>query len=91
MERKYREDTERIREMERIFDETRQVYRSGKMDATLWENVCVLEAYMESGQWLRDYEREERGEWPSDMKRGVLSQDALYNLLTEIDEQRRKA
>lgn len=28
-----------------------------------------------------DYEADERGELPPDMKRGVLSQDALYNLL----------
>ena len=28
-----------------------------------------------------DYEADERGELPPDLKRGVLSQDALYNLL----------
>ena len=28
-----------------------------------------------------DYEADERGELPPDLKRGVLSQDALYDLL----------
>ena len=27
------------------------------------------------------YEADERGELPSDMKRGILAQDALYDLL----------
>ena len=30
-----------------------------------------------------DYEADERGELPPDLKRGVLSQDALYDLLEE--------
>jgi hypothetical protein len=29
------------------------------------------------------YEADERGELPPDLKRGVLSQDALYDLLEE--------
>lgn len=43
---------------------------------------------MESGQWLLDYEAEERGELPKNLKRGVLSQDALYNLLEEIRQKK---
>jgi hypothetical protein len=41
----------------------------------------LLDAYYTSGQWKEDYEADERGELPPDMKRGVLSQDALYDLL----------
>ena len=41
----------------------------------------ILEAYYTSGEWRDDYEADERGEIPPDMKRGVLSQDALYDLL----------
>ena len=40
-----------------------------------------LEAYYTSGEWREDYEADERGELPPDLKRGVLSQDALYDLL----------
>ena len=39
--------------------------------------------YYTSGLWRDDYEADERGELPPDLKRGVLSQDALYNLLSE--------
>ena len=38
---------------------------------------------MESKQWLKDYEYDENH--PLNIKRGVLSQDGLYNLLDEID------
>ena len=45
----------------------------------------ALKEYYESGLWLSDYEADERGELPSDLKRGVLSQDGLYNLLNDIE------
>ena len=45
----------------------------------------ALKEYYESGLWLSDYEADERGELPADLKRGVLSQDGLYNLLNEIE------
>lgn len=47
------------------------------------EGMRVLTAYMDSGDWLRDYTADEQGRIPKDMKRGVLSQDGLYNLLQE--------
>ena len=43
----------------------------------------VLREYYENGQWLRDYEADERGELPRELKRGVLSQDGLWDLLNE--------
>ena len=46
--------------------------------------ITELENYQESGQWLLDYECDERGGLPSDLKRGVLSEDMLYNLLCDV-------
>ena len=63
----------RIEYMESLYDralQTRQVPRE-------------LRDYYENGQWLRDYEADERGELPRELKRGVLSQDGLWNLLNE--------
>ena len=45
----------------------------------------ALKEYYESGLWLSDYEADERGELPADLKRCVLSQDGLYNLLNDIE------
>lgn len=43
--------------------------------------IQQLNAYYTSGQWLEDYTADENGELPPNLKRGVLSQDALYDLL----------
>ena len=41
----------------------------------------LLEEYYTSGEWQADYEADEAGLFPVDLKRGVLSQDEVYNLL----------
>lgn len=53
---------------------------------SIQEEVRVLDAYFQSPLWRLDYEADEDGELPSDLPRGVLSEDALYNALTEYDE-----
>ena len=65
---------ERIRRMEAHFDRAEP------------EDLVVLEAYYTSGLWLSDYEADERGELPKNLKRGVLSQDGLYDLLSDTEE-----
>ena len=71
---------ERVEKYERLFDEA-----AARPDA---EKLRLLEAYYTSGEWREDYEADERGEFPPDLKRGVLSQDALYDLLESADEDR---
>ena len=44
-----------------------------------------LAAYYSGPQWRRDYEDDSAGKFPKDLKRGVLSEDAVYDLLTEHD------
>ncbi|MBR5226377.1 MAG: DUF4298 domain-containing protein [Clostridia bacterium] len=80
------ETIERIRRMERLFDE---VSASGKIDAQTQKKVETLSAYMDSGQWLQDYHLDELGMLPPELKRGVLSEDGLYHLLADIMEKER--
>ena len=54
-------------------------------DQEIARKLRELIDYYENGQWLRDYECDERGELPRDLKRGVLAEDAVYDLLSEID------
>ena len=49
------------------------------------KDVDSLSDYYENGTWRQDYEADEAGMLPKDLKRGVLSQDALYDILTEFD------
>ena len=46
------------------------------------EDKAILSSYYES-IWKEDFEADEQGLIPKDMKRGVLSEDGLYNLLQE--------
>ena len=62
---------ERITYMEALYDRARETD----------EISPELIAYYESGQWLKDYEADERGQLPPTLKRGVLSQDGLWELL----------
>ena len=39
--------------------------------------VRLLDEYYTSGEWQEDYEADEEGLLPADLKRGVLSQDGL--------------
>ena len=80
----------RIQQMEQYFEDIGDAMRHcpEKLyeDEEIQRKLHTLVDYQESGQWLKDYEADERGELPADLKRGVLSQDGLYNLLNEIDK-----
>ena len=79
---------ERIQKMEQYLDEVLDAKNVDanqiSQDAKVREMIQKLSDYYECGQWLEDYERDERGELPTDLKRGVLSQDTLYDLLCEF-------
>ena len=42
-----------------------------------------LSNYYNSDEWKRDFAADEAGLLPKDLKRGVLSEDGIYNLLEE--------
>ena len=45
-----------------------------------------LAKYMDTGLWRKDFEADEAGKLPEEIRRGVLSEDGLYNVLTEYRE-----
>jgi hypothetical protein len=77
----------RIQKMEERLDRSRDVI--GKLAAALEEYEAAqdeyyeLENYYSSRLWMADYEDDEAGKIPADLKRGVLSEDAVYDLITE--------
>lgn len=76
----------RIEQEEKNFDQASQLVKElqAALDQAraLPQLLADLIAYYE-GDWRSDYEADERGELPAGLKRGVLSQDGLYNLLTD--------
>ena len=80
--------TDRICHMEKILDEASAAVRA-LSDAleqyeALLPNLRELTAYYEGPLWRQDYEDDCAGKLPNDLKRGVLSEDAVYNLLSEL-------
>ncbi|MBR2674932.1 MAG: DUF4298 domain-containing protein [Mogibacterium sp.] len=45
-----------------------------------------LANYYGSVQWMNDYEADEEGNLPENLKRSVLSEDEVYDLITEHTE-----
>ena len=82
----------RIRAMELLFDDLLVAVSQGiffpKVDPVQQEKLAVLLSYYNSSLWLSDYEADERGELPQDLKRGILSQDGFYDFLTRISGDR---
>ena len=47
------------------------------------EALRTLGEYYGSEEWKQDYADDEAGRLPHDLKRGVLSEDAIWNLLAD--------
>jgi len=50
------------------------------------EDIAALERYYGSEEWKQDYADDEAGLLPADLKRGVLSEDGIWNLLSDASE-----
>lgn len=74
--------TARVTEMEVVYNRVQQAVKKKKTYPEFREDVETLRRYMDYGDWKKDFEADERGELPKDLKRGVLSEDGLYNLLS---------
>ena len=80
----------RIRAMEQRYDALLGALKEDPLqlgqDEALGRMHRELKAYYEGGQWLKDYRMDEQGLLPACLKRGVLSEDGVYNLLDEIGQ-----
>ena len=80
----------RIQEMERCFDASRQAVDRLEEAFAAYEQVQKeykkLIDYYESSRWMDDFEADEAGKLPQDLKRGVLSEDGVYDLVSDSNE-----
>ena len=81
---------DRIKSMEERLDASKEAMEALAAALEKYEAVQPewnkLSDYYGSAQWMRDFEADEAGRLPKDLKRGVLSEDAVYDLLTENRE-----
>ena len=50
------------------------------------DDIQKLADYYGSKQWRKDFEADEQGLYPEEQRRGVLSEDGIYNLLERNKE-----
>ncbi len=78
---------DRITHMEGLLDKSTEVI--GRLEQALEDfnalapDIAELEAYYTSPLWRKDFEAGEAGKLPKDLKRGVLSEDGIWNVLED--------
>lgn len=80
------EQIERIKGMERLFDFASNAIKELPMNDEQYQKIEqaieVLASYYSSDEWKHDYADDEAGRLPKKLKRGVLSEDGIWNLLS---------
>ncbi len=76
MEKLMNESTEAIKELEKSLN---RFSRNQK-------KIDELADYYFSKDWAKDFADDEKGRFPQELKRGILSEDGIYNLLCDNDD-----
>ena len=85
-----KEQIARIRLMERRLNQALAAVK--RLDSALekyeaaQEAIAALSEYYGSDLWKQDFADDEAGLLPENLKRGVLSEDGIWNLLTDCKE-----
>ena len=89
-----KETVERVKAMEERFDRVLHAVTmlSAALDhyAETQADIVELERYYDSKDWLQDFAADEAGQLPDDLKRGVLSEDGLWDLLSDNREMKER-
>ena len=84
------EQIERIKQMELRMERAAKAVMelSAALDnyESVQEDIAELDNYYGSEMWKQDYADDEAGRLPANLKRGVLSEDGIWNLLSDARE-----
>ena len=85
-----KEQIARIRQMERRLNRALAAVKRLSTALEKWTaseaDIKALDEYYGSELWRQDFADDEAGLLPPDLKRGVLSEDGIWNLLTDCKE-----
>ena len=83
---------ERIKWMEQRYNNALAAIKDGAAVSlkAVKEDVAELSKYYGSELWKQDFAADEAGKLPPDLKRGVLSEDGIWNLLSDYREIQKK-
>lgn len=77
----------RIKKMETYFDTLSDAFKNAPntiaADKGLRKMLKALTKYYEGGKWRKDYELDEKKLLEPTLKRGILSEDGVYNFLCD--------
>ena len=76
---------QRILHYEIAMQNAEQLLRAGNDPERLQSLIKELESYYASDEWKQDFEEDSAGLLPEKLKRGVLSEDGIYNLLEKYN------
>ena len=89
-----KEQIARIRRMERHLRTAMAAVKRLEGALDKWEAaqdaIAALDGYYGSKEWRQDYADDEAGLLPDDLSRGVLSEDGIWNLLTDVHDLNRR-
>ena len=85
------QQTERIRYMEQLLDYVQEAQKMQDIDddkqERIQEAIHILSEYYGSDEWKKDFADDEAGLLPKDLKRGVLSEDGIWNVLSSEESE----
>ena len=74
----------RIQDMEQLFDYVLEAIKELPISSEKYNNIqqaiATLSKYYSSNEWKQDYIDDEKGLLPKNLKRGILSEDGIWNL-----------
>lgn len=84
------EQIERIKKMELILDQSNEMIEKLQQTLETYQSmegkIQELIQYYQSPIWLQDYEDEQNGKIPRTLKRDVLSEDGIYDMIYDLNE-----
>lgn len=88
------EQTERIKEMEQRMNRASMAVMGLSAALDQFEaaknDIDTLNTYYGSSEWKEDFDADQQNLLPKDLKRGVLSEDGLWNLLEDYRELKKR-
>lgn len=82
-----KENLNRIRGMEKRMRRAGKILKYMEYALDEWDMMCsdlkILNKYLGSEEWKADLKADEDGLLPESLRRGVLSEDGIWNLLVD--------